>query len=95
MPRFDWRCASCGAVGEIWVREAVPCQPCRSCGGTAHRQFIPTVNILVPEHFRHNQRDFLPPKGDPSWDKIEMGSGSQSHAPPSPGEQLARELKNA
>jgi len=56
---------------------------------------IPTGNILVPEHFRHNQRDFLPPKGDPSWDKIEMGSGSQSHAPPSPGEQLARELKNA
>jgi putative FmdB family regulatory protein len=95
MPRFDFKCPECGSVFEGIVKSEVRTVACLSCGcRDAWRQFHPTVNILVPEHFRRNQRDFLPPKGDKAWDKIEMGSGSQSHAKPSAGEQLAKELKS-
>ena len=97
MPLYDWYCIACKVTFEAFAhfdeRAGMLCPHCTN--HVTRRVFTPTVNILVPEHFRHNQRDFLPEKVDPAWNKIEMGSGSQSHAKPSAGEQLAKELKSA
>jgi hypothetical protein len=59
------------------------------------RIFTPTANLIVPSHFRVNQRDLLPPKGDPAWQGLQMGGESQIKERPSAGEQLARELERA
>lgn len=99
MPLYDYECMDfeCGRTFEVWMpvdrRDEHP--KCPTCNEKGWRVFSPTVNILVPEHFRHNQRDFLPPKGDPAWAGIQMGGDSQMHSRPSAGEQLARELENA
>lgn len=97
MPLYEYRCEECGLYFDrkemTEMRNAL--QACPWCAGDAGRIFTPTANIVIAEHFRHNQRDFLPPKGDPAWDKIQMGGDSQIHSRPSAGEQLANALEKA
>ena len=68
--RFD-------AARRVAERDGVHCP---KCGAEADRVFTPTANIHIGEHFRHLQSDFMPPKGDPSWEYL--GRDDQLHAPP-------------
>ena len=73
MPKYLYRCGTCGREIEMWrpvdLRNLVRFCP-EPCDGLVKRVFTPTANIMVQEHFRHNQRDFVPEKGDPKWDDL-------------------------
>jgi putative FmdB family regulatory protein len=73
MPRYEYRCYHCGHTEEKW--RPVPARDllgqCLVCDRPAlKRMFTARVTIAIPEAFRHNQADFLPPKGDPKWDDM-------------------------
>ena len=55
------------------------------------RVFTPTANVFVPTHFRHLQSQFLPPKGDPSWEYL--GRNDQMHEPREEGPTLKEHLQ--
>lgn len=97
MPIYVYRCEECGFENEsrapVMWRECW--MECPRCKGKMRKQFTPTANLIVPSHFRVNQRDLLPPKGDPAWEGLQMGGESQIKERPSAGEQLARELERA
>ena len=98
MPVYTYECSCCERRSDHYARtrDRDGLWTCTVCGlGLMFRQFVPTANIQVPEHFRHSQRDFLPPKGDAAWEKIQMGGESQMHERPTAGEQLAKELERA
>jgi hypothetical protein len=54
------------------------------------RVFTPTANLLIPEHFKHMQSQFLPPKGDPKW--AELGRDDLTHAAPAEDDGLKKHL---
>jgi putative FmdB family regulatory protein len=81
MPLYDFKCDRCGLTEELRIRVADlgdwRGHNCHSCVlGTMFRQFTPTANIAVPEHFKRSRTWHLPPSGHPAWEKMQPeGSG--------------------
>lgn len=95
MPIYTYQCGRCRHQTDrrmaVGLRDTV--MVCPACDeGLAKRVFAPTVNIVVPEHFRHMQADFLPrPDDTAAWENL--GRDSQMHARPKAGhdfEEFAR-----
>jgi putative FmdB family regulatory protein len=82
MPVYTYQCNRCrhhlDRRMSVGLRDTV--MACPACDeGLAKRLFTPTLNIAVPEHFRHDQAGFLPPRSDTAaWEA--RSKGSQNHA---------------
>jgi putative FmdB family regulatory protein len=84
MPLYEYECNECGLRAEqrrsvegrdrpYWCNGKTGCQE-----GQWVRVFTPTANIVIGEHFRHLQSDFLPAPGDTeAWEA--RGNASQAH----------------
>jgi len=82
MPYFVYECRLCSVIRN--VRRPVDQRDeeleCLECDGPMERVFTPTANLQIPEHFKHLQSQFLPPKGDKAWEYL--GRDDRSHAAP-------------
>ncbi len=70
MPSYDFSCGGCGSTFEQRASMATEVIACLKCGKSAQRKFSPTLNIFLPEHFRHARSLALPPKGSPLWENM-------------------------
>lgn len=84
MPRYEYECECCKHGSEKFQPVAFRnhvwfCPACRV--GLMRRQFSTAVTIVTPEHFRHDQSRFLPPKEDPRWGDFDKEGRTRERAP--------------
>jgi len=95
MPVYTYECFHCECREDQARRvdrrdERTACDRCGRVK-SMRRVFTPTANVFVPTHFRHLQSQFLPPKGDPSWEYL--GRNDQMHEPREEGPTLKEHLQ--
>ena len=95
MPTYTYQCHLCE---EPWDEQRPVVRrdeenACTWCGlGTVRRVFTPTATVLVPEHFRHDQSQFMPQAWDTAaWEA--RGRDDQQHAPARTGEDFEEHLE--
>lgn len=86
MPLFDYRCAGCGAVTEIFSRQATPTHPvpCARCGSTDTAKAVSSFAFRATradkynEAFRERMTPFL--KSQPETRGAFEGGGESDEA---------------